>query len=360
MRVLHLAKFYFPRKGGIETATKNIAEYRDSNYHHLVFTNGLGEVKNNKGNTIVYSNQFFSFGSQPISLGYLRGFIKNRSFKDIVHYHHPNYWAALIAILLPTRSLIVHWHADVEVKNRILKFILSRLEKKVAFRAKKIIIGTNTYAGHSHSLTGFEHKFEIIPYGIQQLTHEIDLSKKRNTFLTVGRLVSYKGIAELVDNIQIPSDWKWIIVGSGPEKAQIKRLISARQLDSKIILMGNVDDKKLSEIYAHSKIFLFPSLTRAESYGIVQVEAMKNGLAILNFKIEGSGVPELIISGENGYTCDHANYDIFNERLVELCSNSSLLDKFQNRSISHFKEKYLVLTYQSRIEGVYAEVCSEL
>lgn len=360
MRVLHLAKFYFPRRGGIETATKNIAEYRDSIYNHLVFTNGLGKVEDNKSNAKVYSNRFFSFGSQPISLGYLRRFIENRSYMDIVHYHHPNYFAALIVILLPTRSLIVHWHADVEVNNILLKFILSRIEKKVAVRAKKIIIGTNTYAGHSNSLAGFEHKFKIIPYGIQPSKHEIDLSKKGNTLLTVGRLVSYKGIAELVENIQIPSDWKWIIVGAGPEKARIEHLISKRQLGSKIILKGNVDDKKLLEIYAISKIFLFPSLTRAESYGIVQVEAMKHGLAIINFKIEGSGVPELIISCENGYTCDHANYHIFNQRLVELCSDPSLLEKFQNRSIRHFKERYLVASYQSRIEEVYAEVCSEL
>lgn len=360
MKILHLAKYYFPIKGGIETATKNIAEYRDSKYDHLVFTNGSGEVDFNKSSTKVVSNRFCSFGSQPISLGYLLRFIKHRSNKDIIHYHHPNYWAALIANIFPSKSLIVHWHADVEVKNRILRFLISKLEKRVALRAKKIIVGTEIYASHSNSLIGFEDKFEIIPYGISQLPDEIDLSKKHNTLLTVGRLVSYKGIAELVEKIEIPFGWTWIIIGSGPEKARIKRLITERQLDSKIILMGNVDDKKLSEAYANSKVFIFPSLTRAESYGIVQVEAMKNGLAIINFKIEGSGVPELIISGENGYTCDYANYKTFNQRLSELCSNSCLINEFQNRSINHFKEKFLVGDYQSRIEGIYDEVCSEL
>lgn len=356
--VLHLAKYYFPKRGGIESATGHIAENSNTEYFHYVVTNGYGEARSNITKAKILSNKYFSLGSQPISFGYAYKYLRYYRKADIVHYHHPNYWAALMAILFRSKTLIIHWHADVKLKNRVFKVFLTRLEKILVRRADKIIIGTKTYASHSPNLSGFERKFEIVPYGIPELTYNVDIFEKDNVLLTVGRLVPYKGIPELIQKIQIPKGWIWIIIGSGPDKERIQKAIIERDLDSQILLRGSVEDGELEKYYSKSKIFLFPSLTRLESYGIVQVEAMKNGLAIINFKINGSGVPELIISGGNGYSCEYADYEIFNKNVNQLCSMPELLISFQERSLSLFKESYVIQSYQSKIERVYNEVSS--
>lgn len=356
--VLHLAKYYFPVRGGIESATGYIAENSDTEYFHYVITNGYGEARSNISKAKILSTKYFSLGSQPISFGYSYKYLIYCRKADIVHYHHPNYWAALMAILFRSKALIIHWHADVNLKNRVFKFFLRRLEKILVTRADKIIIGTKTYASHSTILSGFERKFEIVPYGIPELSNNVDILEKDNILLTVGRLVPYKGIPELIQKIEIPKGWIWIIIGSGPDKQRIQKAIRERDLDSQILLKGRLDDGELEKIYSKSKIFLFPSLTRKESYGIVQVEAMKNGLAIINFKINGSGVPELIISGGNGYACEYADYEILNKNVNQLCSMPELLISFQERSLSLFKERYLIQSYQSEIERIYNEVSS--
>ncbi|MGY8923922.1 MAG: glycosyltransferase, partial [Flavobacteriales bacterium] len=158
--------------------------------------------------------------------------------------------------------------------------------------SSKIIIGTKSYANGTKILSKFNNKIEIIPYGCE--SSFIKGIKKENLLISVGRLVPYKGYLELIKHIEIPNDWCWRIVGNGPLFNEIKKIIDVNGLNDKIQVYNDLNDEEVKKMLSRSKIFLFPSLTRQESFGISQIEAISAGCVPINFDIPGSGVGELI------------------------------------------------------------------
>jgi len=67
----------------------------------------------------------------------------------------------------------------------------------------------------------------------------------------------------------------------------------------------------LIDLYREADIFVLP--TRAETYGLVILEAMAMGLPVLTTRVGGTG--ELIIDGENGYTIPVDDEEALAERL---------------------------------------------
>jgi glycosyltransferase involved in cell wall biosynthesis len=53
--------------------------------------------------------------------------------------------------------------------------------------------------------------------------------------------------------------------------------------------------------YRAAKMLVLPSVSRAESFGLVQVEAMAAGIPVVNTEID-SGVPEVSLDGVTGIT----------------------------------------------------------
>ncbi len=54
--------------------------------------------------------------------------------------------------------------------------------------------------------------------------------------------------------------WKMIFVGEGPDKKEMEQFITAKGLEKRVSLLGNISDReRIREIYASSDLFLFPS-----------------------------------------------------------------------------------------------------
>lgn len=133
---------------------------------------------------------------------------------------------------------------------------------------------------------------EIIPNMVDyQRFHTATAFKKyadgRPTILFLGRLVPRKGCQTLLSAIDElrqrqagPPDLRALVCGAGPLEAGLKRFCRDRQLDDIVEFTGFVDDKAKPRYYASADIAVFPS-RGGESFGIVLVEAMAAGLAVL-------------------------------------------------------------------------------
>ena len=357
MKILHLGKFYFPKKGGIETATKDIAEFSAKNKKNRisVLCNG-DENKNLKVNNVdVHYFKFLSIFNQPISLKYFYWFINNYKKYDIIHFHVPNYFTLAFSFFLKKNSkMIIHWHADIEKISFPLSILLRFIEKYSLRRSELILVGTKRYAKSSKSLNPFFSKVRIVPYGIQ--INKNTKCKKSKNILSVGRLVNYKGLIPILKRIKKIENWKWIIVGNGPQIKEINLLTKKNKLQDFIEIKGSVSDNELSSLYKNSSIFLFPSISRQESFGIVQLEAMNNYCSIINFDIPGSGVSEITKNGYTGYTFQLNDYKNFLEGLYYLTENEKYLDEIQNNSNLHVSEKYSLENYCKNIYKLYEEI----
>jgi len=123
--------------------------------------------------------------------------------------------------------------------------------------------------------------------------------------LYVGRLAPEKNLSLLVQAFEAMQArnprWRLVVVGDGPERAALAaRCPSA-------VMLGSLTGQALSQAYASSDLFLFPSLT--ETFGNVVPEAMSSGLPVLAFGYAAAA--QLVRIGQNGElaTCgDHAAF----------------------------------------------------
>jgi glycosyltransferase involved in cell wall biosynthesis len=106
-------------------------------------------------------------------------------------------------------------------------------------------------------------------------------AKRENIVLSVGAIQRRKNITRLVEGFeQTLPGWKLVLAGSqGYGAAAILERISKSPRRGDIVLPGYVSDRELTEWYARSRIFAFPSLD--EGFGMPVLEAMTTGLPVI-------------------------------------------------------------------------------
>lgn len=125
-----------------------------------------------------------------------------------------------------------------------------------------------------------------------RVSRKKDSSIKRLLF--VGRLVEDKGFDLLIkawNKINLKSDWKLIIIGSGP----LRNLVGNA---SDIQILGQMDNDEVMYQMKSADCFVLPS--RFEPWGVVIHEAAAAGLPIIASKVCGSA-PHFLINNYNGF-----------------------------------------------------------
>ena len=249
--------------------------------------------------------------SQPLGIKYCQQCLKFGRNADVVHLHVPNMLGALCALLLGKKPrLLVHWHSDV-INKGILGRILRPLEVALLRRADKIIATSRVYAEASDTLRPFREKIRIVPIGVADT--KLDNSsldtplwcdeqiRGRKIILAVGRLVPYKGFDVLIEATKHISDQAVVvIVGSGPLHGKLKQAIDDANLKDRIVMAGRLSASELSALFARASLFCLPSISRAEAFGVVLLEAMACGLPIVATNIDGSGVSWVSLHDTSG------------------------------------------------------------
>lgn len=120
-------------------------------------------------------------------------------------------------------------------------------------------------------------------------------SEKECVFLFVGRLLSWKGVDELLTAFEKLDDSARLwIVGEGERTSHVQKC-AAR--DSRIQYFGRLSEHALWEVYCAADVFVIPS--HAEPWGLVVNEAMCVGLPVIATRQVGC-VDDLIISHHTG------------------------------------------------------------
>ncbi len=109
-----------------------------------------------------------------------------------------------------------------------------------------------------------------------------NLNTRKLNIIFLGRLVSRKGIIELVDAYNALPDelaklTRLVICGKGPLKAKAKARVAAGR---DVRFEGYVSEKDNPDYLASADIAVFPS-TGGESFGIVLIEAMAAGSRVV-------------------------------------------------------------------------------
>jgi len=130
-----------------------------------------------------------------------------------------------------------------------------------------------------------------------------NLSAKHILF--VGRLVKRKGADDLIDAFASISkefpDWRLEIIGDGPERKDLERLVADLNLGGRVDFLGALRGRALYERYRVCDVVAMPSKRLAddvEGFGTVFLEAGIFGKPSLG--TFSGGIPESIVNNETG------------------------------------------------------------
>lgn len=97
------------------------------------------------------------------------------------------------------------------------------------------------------------------------------------------------------------ADIRLVIAGEGPGRDSLIKLRRQLDLESRVELVGRLDDSALLDHLARCRAVVFPPFD--EDYGFVTMEAFTSGKAVITCRDSG-GPAELVRHGENGLVTD--------------------------------------------------------
>ena len=86
-------------------------------------------------------------------------------------------------------------------------------------------------------------------------------------------------------------------------------------------MLGHVDE--VAPYFKAASMVVIPSTTRAEAFGVVQLEAMVLGIPVINTDIP-SGVPEVSVHGQTGLTVPPKDAEALADAINKLLDNEPL------------------------------------
>lgn len=360
--VLHIGKYYPPHVGGMETHVRDLVSHQSAQMRVEVVVAGDGPFTKTEaldGARVTRVAVFGTFASQPIcpSLPW------NLSGRDekIVHMQMPNPWAALSFLISGHKGRLVITHQSDTLGRPFLHRITRPFVRRAMNRAKAIIVTSTRYLDSSKELIGFLNKCHVVPLGIEIRTSEgealdevRDIRAKygERLILAVGRLVPYKGFEFLI-RAMTDIDAKLLLIGRGRLDRQLGTLIETMGLRGKVHVLGQVKD--VAPYYKAAKIFVLPSITRAEAFGLVQVEAMAAGIPVVNTDLE-SGVPEVSVDGVTGITVRPKDSIALARAINFLLENDDIRRKYGEAACKRAREKFSAARMAQDTLKVYESV----
>lgn len=379
MKILELGKFYAPERGGIETLLKAWSEgfaklgaEVDCVVAHGPQTPGsrwrrMTEIRGGvRVHRLPSPREVLGVSVCPAYVGAVRRFRP-----DVVHAHFPNPLADLACLRAPRNvPVVLSWHSDI-VRQKAAMALYRPLQQALLRRADRIVVATPNHFEHSAWLKPFGRKVSVIPFGldlqrfggVDDDPEAVELLRARAggraILLNVGRLVGYKGQRHAVAALRRLPDAELWLVGKGPLESALRQQAAELGVADRLRFFGDVADNELPRFYRACDVFVFPSETPNEAFGLVQVEAMACGKPVVACDLK-SGVPYVCRDGETGLIVPPADSDGLASAVLRLLNDRSLAESLgeraRRRAREEFEESVMVRRYFELFGRLVADV----
>jgi rhamnosyl/mannosyltransferase len=373
MRVLQISKFYQPVMGGIEKVAWEIAEglARQGMRSNVLCCNHVSTMSRElhpSGYQVVRAaswGQLFSTSIAPAMIPALRQLAAEH---DVIHLHMPDPMAALaLWTVRPKAPVVVHWHSDVIRQRRAMK-LYAPLQRWVLQRADAVIATSQAYADSSEPLQPWRGKVVVIPIGIsdrwraEETAAAAGLRRRfgdRRIVFGLGRMTYYKGFDVLIRGAEfLPRDTVVVIGGQGEMLEAHRALVAANGLDDRVRLVGHIEDGDLHAYFQACDLFCMSSTVRAEAYGVVLLEAMMMGKAVVATDIGGSGVPWVNSHGVTGYNVPISQPLALAHVLSSVLDDEALRERLGRAARARYLDEFSAEQMTRRVADLYRQVRS--
>ena len=372
MHICYCYHVFYPIKGGVEENIINISQELMKRGHEVtVVTSDIPDRPKKEiihGIKVMRTKPLFSIFKTPIMPNYKE--LLSTVDADIIHAHGTIPNVSDVAIFYAAKNnipsvLTYHFdgNADSIIGSFFGEFYNRFINRKVVSKADKIIATSKSYAETSMVLNDFLGKIEIIPNGVDlnRFNPEIEVGNIRekynlpngNIVLYVGRFVKYKGVEYLIRAMKYVEHGTLVIAGKGKLERRLKQKSEMKKLKN-VKFLGYVPDEDLPKLYRVSDVYVLPSITRGENFGISALEAMACGIPVI-----ASDLP-----GVNWLVRDYCGMKVkpkdvlgLAEKINELLSNDALRSEIGKNARKN-AEEYNWEDISKKVMDVYEEVLS--
>jgi phosphatidylinositol alpha-mannosyltransferase len=299
MKIGLVTPYVYPLPGGVTQHVRYLYENLRLRGHDVrIITSSHGLQRASEGDVIRIGKGFSlpvngSVGTITLSprfLSQVRDTLEREQF-DLLHFHEPFVpFLSPIVLRLSTSVNVATFHAyggfspSYEFGSRVMRGYAERLHGRIAVSgaAKHFI---DRY---------FPGDYRVIPNGVDvdRFRRAVPLARWQDgtrNLLFVGRFEPRKGLLELLKAYRIlrktGCDCRLLVVGGGPLGREARRYVATRRLKG-VEFLGRVTDEEKAQLFRTADVYISPA-TGGESFGIVLLEAMAAGTAIVASDIHG-------------------------------------------------------------------------
>ncbi len=251
------------------------------------------------------------------------GFLASKLVKehDVIQLHLPQFDAAGVSLRgrLKRKPTVITYHCDLELPpglfNRIANRVVLLMNDLAAKFTHRIVSYTEDYAKHSSFTSRFFQKVTIIPPPVElptvtseQVREFGEVNNPANSRPVIGMLARFateKGVEVLINAmpailecypralVQFVGPYKDIIGEEGYYQ-NLESQIRKYQQSGNWAFLGSKNPTEVAAFFKNLDLLVVPSINSTESFGLVQIEGMMNGVRCVTSDLPGVRQPVLV------------------------------------------------------------------
>jgi glycosyltransferase involved in cell wall biosynthesis len=240
---------------------------------------------------------------------------------DVVQMHLPQFDAPGVALRarLLRKPAVLTYHCDLLLPpgffNRFVNAVVDFQNNMAGMLSNHIVTYTQDYADHSPYLSRYASKLtpilppvelpDPLPGAVEAFAREHHVRERRPVIGMAARFAAEKGVEVLLDALPIIlkkyPQAQVLFAGAYQnvmgEQAYSDRLtprIREYEIAGHWTFLGNLDPVEIAAFYPNLDVLTVPSLNSTEAFGLVQIEAMMNGVPSVPSALPGVRQPVLM------------------------------------------------------------------
>jgi len=364
LKITHVFRYAHPHIGGVESVINQINEsLPDSEFEKEVLCcSNIDKSSLDNGVKYTRCKYLFEFASNTISPVFL--WKLSRVKTDILHYHMPFIFAVICHFIArpKCKKVFVSYHAKIVGFDKYMRFF-NGIYKRFWNIADKIHVLSPQIIDTDEMLYKNRGKCAVVPFGINLDDYvqsaPDDVQKFREKYannkiiLAMGRYERKKGFIYLIKAMEQVENAVLLIAGDGSYRKQFEDYISEHNLADKVKLLGFVTAKNEKNLlFDACDIFVLPS--ESESFGIVQLEAMKHSKPVINTNL-GTGVNYVSVDKETGLTVEPKNPEQLAQAINKLLNDDTIRHQYGQNAKKRVEELFEIGKVKMKYQRLYCE-----
>lgn len=372
MKIAHIISTFPPYKGGMGNSVYYSArEMARLGHQNIIFTPAYNQTLPSheileKNLEVIRLSSVFSFGNAAVLLQLIW---KIRGF-DIVHLHYPFFGSGemvMLGLLFTRAKFMLHYHMDTVgegIKGFVFKLYAFFFLPIVIRSARLITCASIDYVKHSEIkdyYNAHKAKFVQIPFGVDSTQFSPGKKSVVPTLLFVGgldRQHNFKGVEQLIKAFakvsSVQNDSKLIIVGKGDLEEYYQDQIRSFKLESRISILNSVSDLELADLFKTAWATVLPSTTRAEAFGLVLLESLASGTAVIASNL--AGVRNVFRNGQQGFLVRPGDVDDLAEKIKKILVDENTARRMGEAGRKWVETQFSWKKFSQRLEAAYCRV----